>query len=174
MAKRRISQLHTGEEQQDARRRNPRRRLLITSQEQLADLRTNEIATLPALAYPERRIRLLMVEPGDFDDDIHCRVTTCALRHAPAFHAISYAWGDGKDQRQIFIDGRPFTVRQNCHYALRQARKYSPATPIWIDSVCIDQDNAAEKSAQVQMMDSPRISMSGVQQHSHDEREDVR
>ncbi|KAH7024411.1 heterokaryon incompatibility protein-domain-containing protein [Microdochium trichocladiopsis] len=152
MAKRRISQSHSGQEQRDAFQRSSRRRPSAAPRGTRGNPDTNQKPILPPLIYPEHRIRLLQVNPGAFDDEIHCAVTTCALEQAPLFHAISYTWGDPKDQEQIFVDGRQMTIRQNCHFAIQQARHHSPGVPIWIDSICINQDDAAEKSAQVQIM----------------------
>ncbi|KXJ84734.1 hypothetical protein Micbo1qcDRAFT_96767, partial [Microdochium bolleyi] len=54
------------------------------------------------------------------------------------FNAISYTWGPEQPQRDIFINGLRFPVRQNCHHVLQQARQYQSSIPIWIDSVYID------------------------------------
>ena len=43
-------------------------------------------------------------------------------------------------------------MRWNCYYALRQVRLHFPEDPVWIDSICIQQDNLSEKGTQVAMM----------------------
>ncbi|KAH7025183.1 heterokaryon incompatibility protein-domain-containing protein [Microdochium trichocladiopsis] len=109
-------------------------------------------AFLPPLDDASKQIRLLKVEPAGFADEIRCTIASCELGEVSAFNAISYTWGPEQPQREIFIDGLRFPVRQNCHYALQQARQYRSSIPIWIDSVCIDQDDLYEKSAQVGIM----------------------
>lgn len=115
-------------------------------------LPSNANARLPPLQHPDRCIRLLGVEPGEFEDEIRCMVVVCDLERAPSFNAISYTWGDEQPQRYIYIDRRRFPVRLNCHYAIQQARNFAPGVPLWIDSVCIDQEDPEEKSVQVQIM----------------------
>ena len=44
------------------------------------------------------------------------------------------------------------TVRENCYYALWQARLYEPEKYVWIYSLCINQSDLHEKRLQVQMM----------------------
>lgn len=73
------------------------------------------------------------------------------------YSAISYAWGNPGHERTIFIDSSILSVRPNCHLALEQAYQQWHAgmltSPyIWIDSVCIDQSDTAEKNHQVAMM----------------------
>lgn len=68
------------------------------------------------------------------------------------FHAISYTWGDEKDQRQIKINGLAFTVRRNCFEAMAKVRLHYPDEYFWIDSICINQGDDVEKSAQVAMI----------------------
>lgn len=77
---------------------------------------TESLAALPPLDDPNTQIRLLRLGSADFDDDISCTVYTCSLADLSAFNAISYTWGPEEPQRQILIDGKPFNVRQNCHY----------------------------------------------------------
>lgn len=77
---------------------------------------------------------------------------TCKLTDAPPFRAISYTWGDPADTSIIFVNSRSFGVRKNCQYALWQAGLHSGEPHIWIDSICINQDDNAEKGPQVARM----------------------
>ncbi|KAH7026655.1 heterokaryon incompatibility protein-domain-containing protein [Microdochium trichocladiopsis] len=109
-------------------------------------------AILPPLEDYTRQIRLLKVDPAAFGQAIRCTTVIHELDKAPSFNAISYTWGPEYPQRDIFIDGLRFAVRENCHYAIQQARSYQGSSLIWVDSVCIDQGNLHEKSAQVAIM----------------------
>ncbi|CAK1356145.1 unnamed protein product [Cercospora beticola] len=70
---------------------------------------------------------------------------------APAYDAISYAWGEAKPTRKILVQGVELKVGGNCHYALRQARLQN-AKYIWVDVLCINQQDLDEKGKQVAMM----------------------
>ncbi|KAK1990544.1 hypothetical protein LX36DRAFT_592401, partial [Colletotrichum falcatum] len=88
-----------------------------------------------------------------------CELTTWPIRSAPAYHAISYTWGDANAVRQITVNGSRASVTENCFYALSQAFSGAPGGGgsgcyFWVDSVCINQHDAAEKSRQVKMMGS--------------------
>lgn len=100
-------------------------------------------------------IRLLRILPGT-TETIECELTADALNTYPSYCAISYTWGPPTPTRTLMVNGRPLTVRLNCWYALKQVqtrqRRENTSHPVWIDSVCIDQDNNLEKSGQVQLM----------------------
>lgn len=68
-----------------------------------------------------------------------------------SYYAISYTWGE-KVERHLYINDQVYYVRQNCYYALWQARLRHAGEFVWIDSICIDQESNREKSAQVGKM----------------------
>ncbi|KAH7010873.1 uncharacterized protein B0I36DRAFT_370153 [Microdochium trichocladiopsis] len=65
-------------------------------------------ASRPPLVDASKQIRLLKVEPGGFDDEIKCTISSCALSEGLEFNAISYTWGLEQPQSDIFIDGLRF------------------------------------------------------------------
>lgn len=70
---------------------------------------------------------------------------------------MSYAWGPPEPTAEIWINGRAVPVRDNLAAALRQFRTmdcFRFGGKIWIDSLCINQADEAEKQVQVQMMAS--------------------
>ena len=67
-------------------------------------------------------------------------------------HIIRYTWGSPIPSHQILINGRVFTARQNCVYALKQARTPKASRYFWMDAICIDQSSTQEKNHQVGMM----------------------
>jgi hypothetical protein len=65
---------------------------------------------------------------------------------------LSYVWGDVKDKTSIRINGKIAHVGKNLHSFLYHARQTLFFTHFWIDALCIDQSNTAERNQQVQQM----------------------
>lgn len=87
---------------------------------------------------------------------VHCELTTFPITEAPPYRAISYTWGDPAPLASILVNGQQMDVRLNCEHALRQASQHTGDGTgdifIWIDSICVNQLDNDEKSAQVAMM----------------------
>ncbi|KAM0263718.1 hypothetical protein ACHAQJ_001032 [Trichoderma viride] len=69
--------------------------------------------------------------------------------------ALSYVWGDEKDTAEIYLDGIRVTIRANLEAALVQLRKYpriQQGFRIWVDALCINQDDVEERARQVAIM----------------------
>lgn len=118
--------------------------------EDLMERTPREIRT--PLRDPKNQIRLLYLEAGSDEDDIFASLEIWDKEDAPSYNAISYVCGTMECPRTITVNGEPFLVGQNCHYALWQARLHYPQSYIWIDAICINQENLTEKMSQVSMM----------------------
>ena len=69
------------------------------------------------------------------------------------YSALSYTWGSSKDASEtILINGQSFKVRRNLHAFLQHARESFAGKALWVDAICINQEDLKEKSRQVQMM----------------------
>ncbi|PMD13093.1 hypothetical protein NA56DRAFT_544507, partial [Hyaloscypha hepaticicola] len=70
----------------------------------------------------------------------------------PSYYAISYRWEKTSKSGKIFINGQEFPVYPNVESILKDMR--SPFRPllVWIDQVCINQEDRAEQAKQVAMM----------------------
>ena len=64
------------------------------------------------------------------------------------YTAISYMWGSPEDTKTITINGMPVTVGENLAAALDCLRS-SLVDKVWIDAICINQDDIDERNAQV-------------------------
>ncbi|KAK4119071.1 hypothetical protein N657DRAFT_684751 [Parathielavia appendiculata] len=73
-------------------------------------------------------------------------------RDANPYVAVSYVWGDAAQTRPITLDSAAYPVTCNLFAALTYLRNSSDETCFWIDSLCINQQNLAERSAQVARM----------------------
>lgn len=70
----------------------------------------------------------------------------------PSYSCLSYTWGDPNALFTILMNGRPCQVRKNLWDFLGMARTQLDDKTFWIDALCIDQENTAERNVQVQYM----------------------
>lgn len=72
-----------------------------------------------------------------------------------SYEALSYEWGDPSGPRHnIILNGQPFEVRENIFQALFHLRSIGVTEPLWVDAICINQEDLQERGNQVRMMDS--------------------
>jgi hypothetical protein len=110
----------------------------------------------------KREIRLLHLlpppiqQPGDSPtiDIIRCTFSLPSLDEPLNldFEALSYVWGDPKGVMSIDLEGHEFPVTANLHCALRHLRLNDRERILWIDALCINQDNDNERTSQVAQM----------------------
>jgi len=105
-----------------------------------------------SLDYSRREIRLLKLAPGARDAEIRCTLTHASLENKPTYEALSYTWGDAEDRRHILFDGYDFSITANLDVALRYLRKLGEVRTLWVDALCINQEDLEERSHQVRMM----------------------
>ncbi|KAI1375136.1 HET-domain-containing protein [Hypoxylon crocopeplum] len=101
---------------------------------------------------PDRQIRLLTIYPGSWNNKIECSLQVASIDDQPSYEALSYVWGDSINRKPIRVDGRTVEVTQNLFFALRRLRSTKSPRVMWVDAICINQDDKKEKSAQVAMM----------------------
>jgi len=111
-------------------------------------------------ALAENHIRIAKISSAASEgEDVHCELLHIA-RDDPLtrYRALSYAWGPAVGRRlgQIYIGDAPYPVARSLGMALRRLRpKKGPnGRPllIWIDALCINQENPEEKAEQVSKM----------------------
>lgn len=98
---------------------------------------------------------LIFDDPSQSDDATKMTARFEERGFAPgmvSYIALSYTWGQEAATHEVFINGRPCLVRPNLFYALRRMRRPGSQLRIWVDSLCIDQLNLKERSAQVLQM----------------------
>lgn len=68
------------------------------------------------------------------------------------YEALSYVWGDTTTRRTISLNGNAFVVTTNLYSALMHLRYDHSPRMLWVDAICIDQNNVEEKNHQVGSM----------------------
>ncbi|KAF2742128.1 heterokaryon incompatibility, partial [Sporormia fimetaria CBS 119925] len=76
-----------------------------------------------------------------------------SLDDPPEYYALSYVWGDMNHTEQILVDGAPIHVTKNLVAAVRVLQRSNLKTAaLWIDAICINQNDMTERAAQVRLM----------------------
>ncbi|EOA86522.1 hypothetical protein ACJQWK_08803 [Exserohilum turcicum] len=96
-------------------------------------------------------IRILRLKPGTKSEKIQCELIEGPLSELQ-FEALSYVWGVTMVPYTISVNERSFYVTYNLYSALQELRYPDRERQLWIDAVCINQNDNTEKSSQVQMM----------------------
>lgn len=99
-------------------------------------------------------IRVLTLHPGSDLAPVKCSLRTVSLSDIDRtqFEAISYVWGDSKLRAGIQLDSRKVNVPLNTFKALHAVRLPRRPRVLWIDALCINQDDLDERNQQVALM----------------------
>lgn len=109
-----------------------------------------------------RSIRLIRLLPGSDEADIYCKIFHFDLkesRHIFNYEALSYVWGDASERKRIYItegdSSRSYLdVTVNLYSALCHLRDHGLERFMWIDAICVNQEDLEERSSQVGLMAS--------------------
>lgn len=75
------------------------------------------------------------------------------LAENPSFTALSYCWGAYSSPKDTISCGEhSLEITRNCWSALWHLRKKFGSITIWVDAICINQDDGEEKSIQIPLM----------------------
>ncbi|KAH7161049.1 heterokaryon incompatibility protein-domain-containing protein [Dactylonectria macrodidyma] len=92
-------------------------------------------------ALPDGYIRLLFLQPSaNRDAKVECHLSPAIIDERP-YEALSYVWGQEDPTHGILVDGEQMRLRLTDQ----------PRT-LWIDSICINQSDIAERNHQVRQM----------------------
>lgn len=100
----------------------------------------------------DRVIRVLTLLPGREEDPLHGELETCRLDSALAYEALSYCWGTGGMDAAIDCSRGSIKITKTLERALRVLRLEDKTRRLWIDQICINQDDIKERSSQVRLM----------------------
>lgn len=107
-------------------------------------------------------IRLLTLLPGKPKDEIRCTIQIVSLNDLPVFEALSYTWGDVHDTKHITVQGNKHVITSNLDMALRNIVKRRRPRVLWVDALCINQEDIDEKNTQVPLMEKIYSTATGV------------
>ncbi|KAL6864448.1 heterokaryon incompatibility domain-containing protein [Trichoderma novae-zelandiae] len=106
-----------------------------------------------------KSVRFLILQPGSGSDPLVGSLQLGSLDPAdaaqlPPYEAISYVWGTGDRLFTLRCDGAILPLTQSIRDALVRVRLPDRARRLWADQICINQDDVAERSQQVKLMNA--------------------
>jgi len=109
--------------------------------------------------------RLLTILPGSREDLVVCYLEVVDLSELalPPYEAVSYVWGVATIPKDLIIVNKaPFAVSTILLEALLHLRNSFAPRTVWIDAICVNQNDDAERSSQVLLMPKIYITASRV------------
>jgi len=91
-------------------------------------------------------------------NQLHCRLEHVS-QSIPDYHALSYVWrwrprgGQNYEMKSLYINGKKVRIPANlADFIDTITQLWTPVPPFWVDAICINQNNFAEKNTQVRRM----------------------
>jgi hypothetical protein len=110
-----------------------------------------------------RSIRVLTLLPSpEFDNPLEATLAVATLDdtsgngRSSSYEALSYVWGSRVGTEPFVCEGKLLLITPSCESALRHLRQKNNTRVLWVDSICIDQEDGdlsvKERNAQVSLM----------------------
>jgi hypothetical protein len=109
-------------------------------------------------------IRIITLLPGVGHEQLKCTLDEVTFDESPQYEAISYVWGDEINPASIKCHdfGYSLPITQNLAAALFRFRLADQQRMIWVDAICINQEDITERGHQVRLMGKVYGKASGV------------
>ena len=112
-----------------------------------------ESTPLPAKSKKIRVLRITADLKCPSNDCLHGNMRVVNLEEKPDFAALSYVWGTfGTTRKIIHFGSVRMELTDNCWSALWHLVKQLGPFTVWVDAICINQDDENEKVAQLSLM----------------------
>jgi hypothetical protein len=113
-----------------------------------------------------KEIRLVTLHPARLVDPVRISIDYYHLdrptRGSASFEALSYVWGDPTIVTPAYWNGNAIDITENLFRCLQRLRYTKSDRRLWIDALCINQEDMAERGQQVALMRSIYSSASNV------------
>ncbi|KAH8591024.1 heterokaryon incompatibility protein-domain-containing protein, partial [Bisporella sp. PMI_857] len=87
-----------------------------------------------------------------YSEVIRCELSVIRLIDPPEYETLSYDWRSPSLPGQVIFCSQVTTVTLNLEAAIRRIRPPQIDRLVWIDALCINQNDLEERSEQVQLM----------------------
>ncbi|KAK4552095.1 hypothetical protein LTR86_010631 [Recurvomyces mirabilis] len=100
-------------------------------------------------------IRVLDLLPGKLNAVLQANLRIVRLGAEDShYEALSYTWGSQTDNRVIHMNGcnKSTSITKHLFQALQRLRRRQATRTLWVDALCINQNDLSERSTQVAIM----------------------
>ncbi|KUJ20755.1 HET-domain-containing protein, partial [Mollisia scopiformis] len=108
--------------------------------------------SVPYNKLAERCIRLLDLYPGELNSPFRGRLRPTGLDIPEFYEALSYTWGSPETAAFLHCESGSLPLTLNLVQALLRLRRTDTIRTLWIDQICINQDDEIERGQQVGLM----------------------
>ena len=129
-----------------------------SSAQDLALLLQSDRPVIPPETYKsldEQRKEIRLVKLQQHNGMIHLTFETYSLlkpSEVVPYDALSYYWGPPTDLKIVMLEETPVQIRSSLFSFLRVLLAHGQSRPIWLDVLCINQDDVTERNWQVSIM----------------------
>ncbi|KAH7088324.1 heterokaryon incompatibility protein-domain-containing protein [Paraphoma chrysanthemicola] len=100
-----------------------------------------------------RQFRRLVLHPAqNHSDPIHVSLEIVEFEESVEYEALSYVWGPTTPAGHLFLNDSRISITPNLDCALRHLRNADSKRLLWVDALCINQEDMEEKVTQIKMM----------------------
>ncbi|PVH69089.1 hypothetical protein DL98DRAFT_626637 [Cadophora sp. DSE1049] len=132
---------------------------LIASGEEMSPLLTRAAMGFVQYSYSNLdrdQIRLFLLFPGSGGDLVKGKMITVhssAPEHRMPYQTLSYVWGSDHGMASLIsVDDSFLNITDSLHSALVHLRQDTQPIMLWIDAICINQQDNIEKSQQIRLL----------------------
>ncbi|KAF2826634.1 HET-domain-containing protein [Ophiobolus disseminans] len=100
----------------------------------------------------DNSIRLLQLLPGCDDSILRCQLVVSQLDSNCCYEALSYVWGEADLSEALSIDDCQLNISKSLHSTITRLRRTHKTRTLWIDAICINQQDDQERGSQVALM----------------------
>ena len=104
--------------------------------------------------------RVLALHPGSRGEPLVADIHVAVITHHKGFgivsedrneeyEALSYTWGEPEFTHTLMCNSKPVGITHNLHEALQRLRKRHARRYLWVDAICINQFDNAERARQI-------------------------
>ena len=95
-------------------------------------------------------IRLLVLQGSEnWDGPMQLALAHSPIQSDVGPEAVSYTWGPPQPRVDVIMNGQLFEIAQSLDRLLRDLRPKKDFVILWIDAICIDQQNDSERNHQL-------------------------
>lgn len=96
-------------------------------------------------------IRLLYLLPA-ISGGLRAILNHIAMNYAGTYQALSYVWGGDSRNKELITPDGIIPITASLYKALLALRQNDHPVMVWVDAVCINQADTAEKATQIRLM----------------------